>query len=399
MTSILSPPSQANKANTKVIVKYVDLPLQFRRYKHEILQRIEQVCESGQYILGPELERFEKDFAVYCQCKHAIGVANGTDALFLVMKALGIGPGDEVITATNSFLASAGAVAAIGAKPVLVDVQDDLNIDPAAIERAITPATKAIIPVHLTGRPADMNKILDISRRHHLFVIEDAAQAVGAEYNGKRVGSLGTAAAFSLHPLKILHVYGDGGVITTNDDALADALRKLRNHGLVTRDICERWGYNSRLDSIQAAIANVRLSHLHEDHQVLQSVAAAYRKGLHDVVVQGSVIVPQDKPHERAVYHTFIIQCDQRDALQAYLLSHGIETKVHYPIPIHAQQPGRELGYKSGDLPRAEFLATRILSLPIYPGLTEEQISLVIKTIHSFYQQPINNKMGFSKNN
>ncbi|MBI1971035.1 DegT/DnrJ/EryC1/StrS family aminotransferase [Candidatus Woesearchaeota archaeon] len=379
--------SSTPQANTKVIVKYVDLPLQFQRYKHEILQRIEQVCESGQFILGPELERFEKDFALYCQCKHAIGVANGTDALFLVMKALGIGSGDEVITATNSFLASAGAIAAIGAKPVLVDVRDDLNIDPVAIEQAITPTTKAIIPVHLTGRPADMNKIIDIAHRHRLFVIEDAAQAVGAEYYGRKVGSLGTAAAFSLHPLKILHVYGDGGVITTNDDALADALRKLRNHGLVTRDICEQWGYNSRLDSIHAAIANVKLSHLHEDHQILQSIAAAYRKGLQEVAAQGKVIVPQDKPHEKAVYHTFIVQCNQRDALQAYLLGHGIETKVHYPIPIHIQQPGRGLGYKSGDLPHAEFLASRILSLPIYPGLTEEQISLVIQTIHSFYQQ------------
>ncbi len=362
-------------------VPFVNLGANYRQVRNEVLEKFDTISLQGAYILTDELRHFEEDFARFCGTAFALGVGNGADALFLSLKALGIKEGDEVITAPNSFIATAGVIAATGATPVFVDVGEDYNINPNLIEAAITPKTKAILPVHLTGRPAEMDEILRIAKKHTLFVIEDAAQAVGARYKNKRVGSLGDIGCFSLHPLKNLHVHGDGGVITTNNPELYRKLLLLRNHGLRNRDECTFWAYNSRLDAIQAAIAGIKLKRLDEWNARYRRIAEKYREGLRDIVE-----VPIDKPAEEAVYHNFIIQTDRREALQKYLLERGIETKVHYPIPLHLQDAAVDLGYKQGDFPITEQQAQRILSLPIYPELTDEQVKAVIDAITEFYQ-------------
>jgi dTDP-4-amino-4,6-dideoxygalactose transaminase len=372
-------------------VKFVDLGLEYKSLKDEILKKFDELSSQGQYILGSEVENFEKSFAKFCGTKHAIGVANGTDALFLSMKALGIGHGDEVITAANSFIASAASIAQLGATPVFVDVRDDYNMDPALLEKAITKKTKAIMPVHLTGRPADIDAIMAIAKKHKLFVVEDSAQAVGAKYRGKRVGSFGNTGCFSLHPLKNLHVHGDGGAIVTNDTALYEILIKMRNHGLKNRDECEFFAINSRLDSIHAGILNIKLPHLDKWNARYWEIAKKYQEGLSGL--KGFVQVPVDKSFEEPVYHRFIIQCEKRDELQKYLLEKGIDTKVHYPIPLHLQKAAGYLGYKEGDFPVSEKQAKKILSLPCYPALKDEQVELVIKEINAFYgKKKINNK-------
>lgn len=364
-------------------VKYVNIPAQYSLLREEILQKLDAAMQAGDFILGSELKQFERDFAKYCDSKHSLGVANGTDALILTIKALGIGHGSEVITAPNSFLATAASVIAAGAQPVFADVGDDYNIDPNKIEKAITGKTKAIIPVHLTGRPASMKAILDIARKHNLFVIEDSAQAVGALLNGKKTGSFGIAGCFSFHPLKTLNAYGDGGAITTSDEGLYENLVKLRNHGLKNRDECDFWGYNSRLDNIQAAILNVKLKHLDGWNKRKREIAAAYRENLEGI--SGIIRLPADARGEEAVYHTFVIQCENRDGLQKHLLAQGIETKIHYPIPIHLQKAAASLGYKAGDFPKAETQARTILSLPIYPELPDSDIDFVCNEIRAFY--------------
>ena len=365
---------------SSIRVPYVNLALQHRAIKGELLRAIEQVLDHGQFILGPEVSAFEEQFAAYCSTRYAVGVDNGTSALYLVMRALGIGPGDEVITAPNSFLASASSIALTGARPAFVDVRDDYNMDPGLLEAAITPRTRAIIPVHLTGRPADMRPIMETSQRHGLYVIEDCAQAVGARYHGQRVGSFGIAGCFSLHPLKTLNAVGDGGIITTNDPDLYEKLRKARNHGLRNRDECEFWSYNCRLDTIQAAMLLVKMKYLDQWTEARRENAAFYQNQLQDVVQ-----VPEDRPYEYAVYHTFVIQADRRDELQRYLAERGVETKVHYPIPIHLQGAAHSLGYRPGDFPVAERLSQRILSLPVYPELIDQQKETIVVDIRSFY--------------
>lgn len=361
-------------------IKFVDLSLQFKSLRSEILSRVTNVLESGDYILGREVKEFEDTFAKYCETKFAIGVGNGTDALSICMKALGIGNGDEVITAPNSFIATAGSIVAINAKPVFVDVRNDFNINPNLIEKAITSRTKAIIPVHLMGRPADMKPILEIAKKYNLFVIEDAAQAVGSKYYGKMVGSFGIAGCFSFHPLKNLNCCGDGGVITTNDNELHKRLNCLRNHGLKNRDEAVMWGYNSRLDSVQAAILNVRLKYLKKTKGRINEIVSIYRDGLKNVAK-----VPIDKEYEEPFYHNFVIQSKKRDELQKYLFNKGVETKIHYPTPIHLQQHCKALGFKKDDFPVTELQAKRILSLPLYSELSNEQVTYVIKTTKSFY--------------
>ena len=288
-------------------VPFVNLGLQHRLIKNEMLNIVSGLLDSGQFILGEELVKFEHSFARICGTKYALGIANGTDALFLGMKALGIGQGDEVITAPNSFLASASSVYLAGATPVFADVKDDFNIDPELIRKVITPRTKAIIPVHLTGRPADMDAIMAVAKEYGLAVIEDAAQAVCAEYRGMPVGSIGNLGCFSLHPLKNLSACGDGGVITTDDDALYNQLLKARNHGLRNRDECEFWSYNSRLDNLQAAMLNVKLTRLPEWTLRRREIAAYYCERFSEV----PLVLPTDKPFEKQVYHTFIIQTNQ----------------------------------------------------------------------------------------
>lgn len=364
-----------------IIVPFVDLARQFRSIEAELSQAFLDVGRSGGYIMGARLESFERKAAEFIGVRHAIGVADGSDALFLVLKAWDIGPGDEVITATNSFIASAWVIAAVGATPVLVDVSEDFNIDPQRIAAAITPRTKAIIPVHLTGRPAQMDEIMAIADKHGLHVLEDAAQAIGARYRGKRVGALGHAAGFSLHPLKNLGVYGDGGLITTDDDALAAKLRLLRNHGLRNRDECEIWGFNSRLDTMQAAFAEIKLGYLEGWNARCREIAGAYAAGLTQCVQ-----VPVDQSWEECVYHNFVIRTERRDALMAHLLKSGVDTRVHYPIPIHLQDAAKQLGYKLGDFPNAERYAKTMISLPIYPELSDEEVSLVVKAVRAFFE-------------
>ncbi len=364
----------------EIKVKFVNLGLQFQNLKEEIISKFEELSSKGAYVLTDELKIFEENFASFCGTKYAIGVGNCTDALFLSLKALGIGEGDEVITVPNSFIATAGAINVVGAKPVFVDVKEDYNIDPEKIEQAITTKTKAIIPVHLTGRVADMDKIMIIAKKHGLFVIEDAAQAVGAEYKNKKAGSFGDTGCFSLHPLKNLHVQGDGGIITTNDKELYEKILKLRNHGLKNRDECEMWGFNSRLDSIQASIGNIKLKHIDKWNNRHRDIANKYRENLKNLVM-----VPSDKDFENPVYHNFIIQFNKRDELQAYLLNNGIDTKIHYPIPIHLQEAAKNLGHKEGDFPIAEKQCKTILSLPIYPELTDDEIELIISTFKSYF--------------
>lgn len=362
-------------------IPFVDLSRQFKLLESELTQAFLDTGRSGVYIMGERLEAFEANAAAFCESTYCLGVADGSDALFLVLKAMGIGPGDEVITATNSFIASAWVIAATGAKPVLVDVCDDFNIDANLIEAAISSKTKAIIPVHLTGRPAPMNDVNSLAQSKGLFVLEDAAQAIGARYYGKRVGSLGQAAGFSLHPLKNLGVYGDGGLITTNDSTLDTALRKLRNHGLRNRDECEVWGFNSRLDSMQAAFADIKLKKLDSWNNRCRAIAKIYRTELSSVVQ-----VPVDQPWEECVYHNFVIRSDRRDSLMQYLKEHGVDTRIHYPIPIHLQDAAKGLGYRLGDFPNAEKYASTMISLPIYPELSDVEINHVTSSVLQFFK-------------
>jgi dTDP-4-amino-4,6-dideoxygalactose transaminase len=321
-------------------VPYTALAQQAAAIKPDLLRAVESVIDSGRYILGPEVGAFEQEFAAYCGASHALGLSNGTDALHLALSALGVKAGDEVITAPNSFLASAATIAIVGATPVFADISSDLNIDPQAIEAAITPRTRGIIPVHLTGRPARMPEILDLAKRHGLFVLEDAAQAVGANRDGTRVGAWGDAATFSLHPLKNLHAYGDAGMVTTNRAEIADRLRLSRNHGLRGRDACEFWSYNCRLDEIHAAMLRIQLRHLDEWTEARRARAFRYNDGL-----RRWVTVPDEVPGEYCVYQTYMIQADDRDALKQYLNDNGVEALIHYPTPIHAQPAAASLGY------------------------------------------------------
>lgn len=364
----------------RVGVPFVALAGQQRALRAELLRAIERVLDSGQYIIGEDVDRFERAFAARSETRYAVGVANGTAALILALRALGLGAGDEVITAPNSFLASAAAIALVGARPVFADVREDLNLDPDAVAARVTPRTRAIMPVHLTGRPAAMREIDGIARRHGLSVVEDAAQAVGATLFGRPVGSLGTVGCFSLHPLKNLGACGDAGIVTTSDAALAGTLVRDRNHGLRDRDHCERFGYNARLDTIQAAILGVKLAHLDRWTAAKRRLAERYRDGLADVVR-----VPEEAPGEGCVHATFIVRAERRDDLQRFLAARGVDTKVHYPVPLHLQPAARALGYAKGDFPVTERLATEILSLPIYPELTEAQQEAVIEGIRSFY--------------
>lgn len=362
-------------------VPFVNLALQHRELKGELLKAVEHVLDHGQFILGPETNAFEQRFADYCGVAHAVGVDNGTNALILALRALGIGPGDEVITAPNSFLASASCIALAGARPVFADVGYNFTIDPDRLEQTITARTKAIIPVHLTGRPAAMDPIMEVAERHGLYVIEDCAQAVGAAYRGKKVGSFGIAGCFSLHPLKVLNAIGDGGVITTRDERLHEQLLKARNHGMRNRDECEFWSGNCRLDTLQAAMLLVKMDFLDQWISARRAIAAFYREQLRHVVR-----VPEEQSDEIPVYQTFVIQAERRDELQQFLAVNSVDTKVHYPVPLHLQPAARGLGYGQGSFPVVEAQTRTILSLPIYPELTGEQLEKVVATVKAFYK-------------
>jgi dTDP-4-amino-4,6-dideoxygalactose transaminase len=353
-------------------------------YQADIHTALTNVLQRGQYILGEETRSFEKEFAEFCQVKHCIGVGNGLDALHLILRAYEIGPGDEVIVPGNTFIATWLAVSYTGATPIGVDpAMDSFNIDPLLIEQAITANTKAIIPVHLYGRPAQMNPIQDIAKKYNLKIIEDAAQAHGATYQNRMTGSLGDAAAFSFYPGKNLGALGDGGAITTPDDDLADKLRKLRNYGSSIRYEHTSLGYNSRLDEIQAAILRIKLPHLNKENEKRKSIANRYLTEIHNPWCE----TPTVAEDAVSVWHLFVIQTEYRTELVKYLTSQGIATLVHYPTPCHLQAAYAQLEQSKQQnlfLQRSELLANQILSLPLDPSMTEFEIGKVIDTMNSF---------------
>lgn len=360
-------------------VPYVNIGLQHQEDKQELLSKVDQLLDSGMFILGDEVKEFEETFAKLCDTKYAIGVANGTDSLILSMQALGICIGHEVITVSHSYLSTASSIALCGATPVLVDVEgDSFNMSAEALESAITEKTKAIIVVHLTGRPANMDAVMKVANAHGIPVIEDAAQAVGAKYKGKAVGGIGTLGSFSLHPLKNLAAAGDAGIITTNDDQLYDFLIKARNHGLRNRDELQFWSMNSRLDALQAAILNVKIKRLEGWNARRKVIADKYIDAL-----GGLVKVPSYNEDYLPVFHAFVIQTDRRDKLQSYLKSKDIDTKVHYPIAIHQQEAAKHA--VKHDLSNTEKIVKSILSLPVYPELEDQQVDYVIEQIKNFF--------------
>ncbi|NCX93535.1 MAG: DegT/DnrJ/EryC1/StrS family aminotransferase [Gammaproteobacteria bacterium] len=366
---------------TRVKVPFVNFKRRYELLKPEIDAVVQAIFASGTYILGEPVEAFEKRIAEYLGCRYVLGVANGTDALIMVLKMLEIGPGDEVIVPVNSFVASAASVAAVGATPVFCDVREDLNMDPADLKRRLTERTRAILPVHLTGRPADMQAIMDIAEENGCVVIEDAAQSIGASSQGRMTGTLGVAGCFSLHPLKNLQVYGDGGLITLNDETLYKKLRLYRNHGLLDRDTCVSFGINSRLDTVQAGIALVGMKHLDAWTTRRQEIAKRYQDAFRKVAK-----VPEEQLGDVSVYHNFVMIVERRDELMNFLAERGIETKIHYPVPLHLQPAASYLGYGLGDFPVAERLAKQMISLPICPELTDEEIDAVIAHIHAFFE-------------
>jgi len=357
-------------------IPLLDLKAQYQSIRTEIREAVDRVLESQQFILGPEVEALEREIAEYCHCKHAVGVSSGTDALLVVLMALGIGAGDEVISPAYSFFATAGTIARLGAIPVFVDIDPQtFNIDPARIESKITARTRAILPVHLFGQMAEMDEIIRIGARHQLPVIEDAAQAIGSERDGKRAGSISDAGCLSFFPSKNLGGAGDGGMVTTNNADLADRIRKLRNHGFRTRYDNELLGGNFRLDAIQAAVLRVKLRHLDRWTEARQRNAAEYRKRL-----PANVTLPVERPG-RHIYNQFVIRHSNRDALMQQLKRQGIGCEIYYPIPLHLQTCFESLGYKSGDFPSSEQAARGTLALPIYPELTTAMIQRVCDAI------------------
>lgn len=349
-----------------------------------ILRDIKKLVKTGDFTLGKQVGQFEEKFAKVCQTKYAVGVNSGTDALFLSLKALGIGAGDEVITNTNTFIATAGAIAASGAKPVYVDCNDEFIIDTSKIEAAITPRTKAIMPVVFAGHPTDIKEVLAIAKRHNLHVVEDSCQGIQSEVDGQRSGSFGITGSFSLHPLKNINVWSDAGIITTNSEDMYKKLRLLRNHGMKNRDEYSMFGYNSRLDTLQAVVGLHIIKEVDWITKMKIKHAAMLDKGLSEIP---QVTVPRRRANKRYVYHLYIIQVQKRDELLRYLNAAGIEAKVHYPIPLHLQECSKHLGYKLGDFPVAEEQAKNILTLPAHQHLTDKQIHYMVDMIKKFYKK------------
>jgi dTDP-4-amino-4,6-dideoxygalactose transaminase len=353
------------------VIPLVDLQAQYRSIKPEIDAAIAAVLDSGQFVLGPAVSAFEKAFAAYCGAAEAVGVNSGTSALHLALLAAGVGRGDEVITVPFTFVATVAAIEYAGARPVLVDVEPDhATMDPALVERAITPRTRAIVPVHLYGQPADMDPILEIARRRGLAVVEDACQAHGAEYRGRRCGSLGLLGCFSFYPGKNLGAYGEGGAVVTSDPALAARVRLLRSWGEETRYEHTYRGFNYRMDGLQGAILGIKLRHMDAWTEARRRHASEYAR----LLAGTGVRTPREREGCRHVYHVLAIRLDGRDRWRARLQTAGVQTGVHYPIPVHLQPAYRNLGYRAGDFPVSEELARTVLSLPVFPELTQRQI-------------------------
>jgi dTDP-4-amino-4,6-dideoxygalactose transaminase len=361
-------------------ISYVNLNKQWIHERDELLPIIDKVLESAELVGGQELEKFEKDIAKACGTKYACALNSGTDALMLALSSFGIGRGDEVITPPNSFIASTAAIVHIGAKPVFVDVLPDQNIDPSKIEAAITKNTKAIMPVHLTGRMCNMNQIMSIAKKFDLKVIEDAAQSIGSKYKGRLSGSIGDVGCFSSHPLKNLNASGDGGFLTTNHKHIYDKTITYRNHGMTNRNVVNHFGVVSRMDNLQAAILNYRLSRLNDVTQKRRENAKLYINGINNP----HIFIPKEKDYEFNVYHTFVIQTKYRDELKQYLHVNEIDSAIHYPVPIHLQPAAKNLGYKFGDFPITEKQSEEILTLPVNQYLEKVDINRIITVINQF---------------
>lgn len=366
------------------MIELVDLKRQYALIRTELHEAMERVMSSAGFILGEEVEKFEEEFACFCGVKHAVGVATGTDALLLSLKALGIGEGDEVITVPFTFVATALAIHHAGARPVFVDVDAETrNMDVAQIESAITPRTRAIMPVHLYGVPADMEPILKIAEKYGLAVIEDACQAHGALYRGKRCGGIGTLGCFSFYPSKNLGAYGDGGIVLTDDDELAGKIKMLRVYGAERRDYCIYRGYNSRLDALQASILRVKLRYLEEWNRKRREAVQRYNCLLRELPLK----TPSEPNDTYCVYHLYVVETERREELREKLKQRDIATAVHYPCPIHSQKSFRDLGYHEGDFPVSERLSRTVLSLPMFPELTESEIEHICSIIRKTIQE------------
>ena len=362
------------------MIPLADLKAQYRGLKPEVGAAIAQVLENAQFALGPAVESFERDFAAYCGATHAVGVNSGTSALHIALLAAGVGPGDDVITVPFTFVATVAAIEHAGARPVLVDIDPEYyTMDPSALERAITPRTRAVVPVHLFGQPADMDPIGEIASRHRLAVIEDACQAHGADYKGRRTGSIGDIACFSFYPGKSLGAYGEGGAAVTSHPPYAETMRLLRSWGEKTRYEHSIRGFNYRMDGIQGAVLGVKLRHLEHWTDARRRLASMYGR-----LLAGSVArTPKERPAARHVYTVYAVRLPRRDRWRAHLHEMGIQTGVHYPVPVHLQPAYRDLGYREGDFPVAEEIAREVLSLPLFPEMTDAQLEQVSSVLQA----------------
>lgn len=368
------------KTTDKLKINHNYLQKQFQDYP-AIFKKIEKLIQVGDFTLGAEVDKFEKKYAELVGTKYALGVGSGTDALFLSLRSLDLQPGDEVITTPYTFYATIGAIVTAGGKPVFVDIKEDYNIDADLIEAAITSKTKAILPVHWSGNACDMDKIVAISEKYQIPIVEDACHGIMAEYKGRKLGSFGFG-CFSMHPLKNLNVWGDGGVICLNDDNQYKKLSLMRNHGLVDRDTCEMWAYNSRLDTLQAIVANHLLEKIGfiTDSRIANAQFFDQELGL----IKG-IKVPKRSQDKKAVYHIYVVRADRRDELVSYLTSHGIDAKIHYPVPMHLQPAAKKWGYKNGDFPVTEAVCKSVISFPVHEFISRDQQLEVISKIREFY--------------
>ena len=365
-------------------VSLLDLKLQYDEIADEIRVAIDEVLQTQRFILGPTVQAFEKEIAAYCGAKHAVGVSSGTDALLVSLMALGIVPGDEVITTPYTFFSTAGSISRLGARPVFVDIDPrTFNIHPEQIERAVSDKTKAIIPVHLFGQCADMDAILGVGRKHNLKIIEDAAQAIGAKYKGRNVGTLGDIGCFSFFPSKNLGGFGDGGMVVTDDAALAEKISMLRAHGSKPKYYHSIIGGNFRLDAIQAAILRVKLRHLDTWTGKRRQNAALYDRLFESL----PIVTPYIEPHNFSIYNQYVIRVSRRDELIAFLTQKGIGSEIYYPLPLHLQKCYDQLGYRKGDFPESEKAAAESLAIPIYPELTDAQQRYIVEQIASFLEK------------
>lgn len=364
-------------------VPFGDLRRQYESLQNEIGRAIRRVLERGWFVLGEEVEQFEREFAACLGARHAIGVASGTEAIQLSLMAIEVGPGDEVITAANTCVPTVAGITAAGARPVLVDIDPlSFNIDPSKLEEALTPRTKAVLPVHLYGQSADMDALIEIAERRNIAVVEDAAQAHGATFRDRKLGSIGLAGCFSFYPSKNLGAFGDGGCVVTDDEEIAARLRRLRNYGQERRYHHTAKGINSRLDEIQAAILRVKLPHLNRWNARRCEIAELYNREINN----NFIIKTAEMPYGRSNYHLYVIRCQRRDELQRHLAENGVTTLIHYPVPIHLQAAYSDLGKGAGAYPISEACANEVLSLPIFPELTDEEARYVAACVNSFEQ-------------